>query len=155
LKAVGTAIVALVIVFEEWGWGPLARMMGRVGRWPPIRWIELRVAALPPHGALFVFCIPALLLAPVKLAALWLIGEGRVTAGVVVLVLAKILGTAVVARIFLLTQPQLMRLPWFARGYRRWLRWRTATMGRMRASRPWALVRGVSERLHSWWAGPR
>lgn len=147
----GTITVALLILFEEWGWGPLARWMSLLARLPLVRRLERFLIELRPAGALLAFCVPALLLLPVKIGALWLIGQGRRVAGVTVLVLAKIVGTAVVARIFLLTRPQLMRLPWFARGYARWLRWKATVMARMRVSPPWALARTTGQRLRAWW----
>src|SRR5664279_3835009 len=104
LKNVGRALVALLILFEEWGWAPLARALGRVARWPPIGRLEQRIAGLRPHFALALLFLPALALLPVNIGALWLIGLGRVAGGIVLLLVAKILGTAVVARLFLLTQ---------------------------------------------------
>jgi hypothetical protein len=114
----GTWPLAMLILFEEWGWAPLARLLGLVARLPFVAALERRLGALPPRIALLVFFVAILLLLPVKIGALWLVGRGKAVAGVMILILAKILGTAVVARLFLLTQPQLMRLPWFARGQR-------------------------------------
>ena len=41
-------------------------------------WVEGRIHQLPPYGALAIFLLPTLLLLPVKLLALWLIGQGKV-----------------------------------------------------------------------------
>ena len=35
--------VALVILFEEWGWEPLQRLMARLARLPLLAWLERRV----------------------------------------------------------------------------------------------------------------
>lgn len=134
LKALGGWLLALLILFEEWGWAPLSRLMARIGALPVLRQIERWIAGLPPHAALALFIVPTLLLLPVKLLALWLIGIGRGGLGIVVIVLAKLLGTAVMARLFQLTQPALMRLAWFARLYTRWVDWKSALLAQVRAS---------------------
>jgi hypothetical protein len=102
-------------------------------RWPPLAWLERGIARPPPHAALLVFFAPTLLLLPVKLTALWLIGQGKALLGLFVIVVAKIAGTALVARLFHLTQPALMKLGWFARFYNRWSLWKEAMFMRVRA----------------------
>jgi len=146
------ALVALVILFEEWGWDPLQRLMARIARAPPLAWLERRIAALPPWAALAVFGVPTLALLPVKLAALWLIGQGQSALGLGVIVGAKIVGTAVVARLYALTQPALMRMPWFARLHRRWTAWKEALLARVRASWAWRAGRAVKRRWRQRWA---
>jgi len=97
-----------------------------------------------------------LLLLPIKLLALGLIAQGQRVLGLVVIVLAKLVGTAVVARLFALTRPALMQLPWFARAYGRWTAWKTALLARVRASWAWRTARVVRRRLrHSWAAWRR
>jgi hypothetical protein len=141
------ALLALLILFEEWGWEPLKRAMAWVMRWAPLAWVERRIAALPPYAALVVFFLPTLLLLPVKLAALWLIAQGHKFLGLLVIVAAKLVGTALVARLFQLTQPALMRLPWFARLYLRWTVWKEALLVRVRASWAWRVGRVIKRRM--------
>jgi hypothetical protein len=138
--------LALVILFEEWGWEPLQRLLARIGRWPGFRWIEGRLRSLPPYAALALFAVPALLLLPVKLAALWLIHQGRTALGLAIIVAAKVIGTAIVARLFTLTQPALMRLGWFARWYTRWTAWKDHLLAQVRASAAWRLARLLKRR---------
>ncbi|HET9645537.1 MAG TPA: hypothetical protein VFP68_19745 [Burkholderiaceae bacterium] len=137
LKRLGTALVALLILFEEWGWEPLARQLAKLGRLPFFAWLERRISSLPPYAALVVFFVPAVALLPVKVAALWLIGHGQAMLGLVVIVLAKLIGTAVVARLFILTRDSLMQLAWFERGYRRWIAWKEAVLAQVRTSALW------------------
>jgi hypothetical protein len=146
LKGAVIWILGVLIVFEEWGWVPLARLLGVFARLPAIAWLERRIAALPPALAVLVFLVPALLLLPVKVGALWLIGRGRAMLGLALIVLAKVIGTGLVARLFMLTRPQLMRLPWFARVYTRWVGWKDGVMARVRASLPWRLARSLRRR---------
>ena len=146
------ALVALLILFEEWGWEPAKRAMAWVMRWPPLAWLERRIAALPPYAALAVFFLPTLLLLPIKLAALWLIGRGQPLLGLLVIVVAKLVGTALLASLFHLTQPALMRLAWFARLYTRWTVWKEALLLRVRASWAWRAGHAVKRRMAHRWA---
>lgn len=149
-----TWLAALVIVFEEWGWEPLQALLARLGRWPGLHWAENRVRQLPPWAAVSVFALPTALLLPVKLLALWAVSSGHVVLGMVVILLAKVVGTAVVARLFTLTQPALMQLRWFAWGYARWLGLKEQLLLRVRASWPWRAARvwrrAVQRRWQAW-----
>jgi hypothetical protein len=64
-----------------------------------------------------------------------------------VIVLAKVAGTALLARIFQLTQPSLMRLPWFARVYTRWVAWKAVLVEQVRASWVWRSARVIKRRV--------
>ena len=90
------APVLMLLLFEEWGWQPLARAFV-VG-----------------------FCM---------------------------VVAAKIAGTAVAARLFQLTHPALMRMPWFTLLYTPWKRWKDQVLNRARASRPWQLMHRLTRRV--------
>lgn len=151
IKALFGWLLALFILFEEWGWEPLQRVLAWVGRLPGLRWIEGRIKTLPPYGALAIFLLPTLLLLPVKLLALWLIGQGKVLAGTLVILTAKVVGTAIVARLFSLTKTTLMQLAWFARLYTHWTVWKEALLEKVRASWPWRLGRVLKHRLRQRW----
>jgi hypothetical protein len=152
LRALATGVLALLILFEEWGWEPLQRALARLGRLPLLRQAEAAIGRAPPRWALLVLLLPTLLLVPVKLLALWAIGQGHRLLGLLVIVLAKLVGTAVVARLFALTQPALMQLPWFARLYGRWLAWKQALLAQVRASWAWRSGRAVKRLLRQRWA---
>jgi hypothetical protein len=130
LRAVLLVLAALVLFFEEWGWRPLTAWAARLAQWPPLARLEARILGLSPKAALAIFLLPSLLLLPVKLLALWFIHRGAATLGVLVIVAAKLLGTALVGRLFILTEPQLMHFAWFARA----LGWWRATKERVRAA---------------------
>jgi hypothetical protein len=141
-----TWAVALLILFEEWGWEPLARWAAQWARLPVVARLERRIASLPPYGALGALGLPALALLPVKLLALYAIGAGYALLGVSVVVLAKLLGTAIVARLFQLTRPALMKLGWFAAVYLRWLVWKRKVLAEVRASSAWLAGRRMKRR---------
>lgn len=145
-------LAAFVIFVEEWLWDHLAALMARLGRLPVLRWIEARVAGLPPYAAMTVFLFPAVVLLPFKFAALWLIATGRALTGVILIVGAKVLSTALVARIFMLVRPQLLTLGWFARLHDWYQGFRDRVMARLRALAVWRLARRSIAR---WKAGYR
>jgi hypothetical protein len=152
LRRAAGALLALLILFEEWGWEPLQRMLGRLARLPLLRQLEALISRLPPHAALLAFVLPALLLLPVKLLALALIAQGQRLLGLVVIVLAKLVGTAVVARLFTLTRPALLQLPWFVRLYSRWTAWKQALLSQVRASWAWRWGRLLRRQARHKWA---
>jgi hypothetical protein len=151
LRRAFEALLALLILFEEWGWEPARRAMAWIMRWPPLAWVERGIARLPPYAALAVCAVPALLLLPVKVAALWLIGHGQATSGLAVIVAAKLAGTALLARLFQLTQPALMTLGWFAHGFGRWTLWKEALFARIRTSWAWRVSRVIKKRVLQRW----
>ena len=144
-----------VLLFEEWGWEPLARAVAHLASHRVWAALERRVRALPPWAALLCFFVPMLLLLPVKLAALWLFSRGQVWLGVLLLGGAKLVGTALVARIFQLTQPALMRIPLFARVYLRWKDWKDSVLRVVRAHPAWRAARRPGVGLRRRWRGWR
>ena len=146
-----SGLLALLILFEEWGWEPLQRLLARIGRWPGLRWIEGWVRRMPPWAAVILFAVPAALLLPIKLLALWAIGQGHLVLGMLVIVGAKVVGTAIVARLFTLTQPALMRLRWFAWGHGQWIRLKNAVLARARASWAWRMGRVIKRQWQRRW----
>ncbi|WP_393939131.1 hypothetical protein [Piscinibacter sakaiensis] len=120
LRGLLLGLAALLLALGQWGWEPLVAALGRLARWPPWARLEGRIARLPPRFAAAVFLAPSLLLVPVKLMALWAIERGHPLIGLAVVLLAKAAGTALVGRLFVLTEPQLVQLRWFARALAWW-----------------------------------
>ncbi len=97
------------------------------------------------------------MLVPVKLGALWLLGNGHATFGIVLIVAAKLIGTAFVGRLFVLVEPQLMTYAWFARAIGWWRETRDRVLAALRRSAFWRsgramrrLARRSFERLAAW-----
>ena len=151
LRKIFFFLLAALLLFEEWGWVPLAAAFARLARLPLWAWLERRVSQLPPGGALLVFGVPMLTLLPVKVLALYLFGNGQATLGMFVLLGAKIGGTALMARLFQLTQPALMQLHWFARWYPRWIAWKEGLLAEVRQSAPWRAGQTLKRRAKVWW----
>jgi len=151
MKTAGTWVAALLILFEEWGWEPLARLVGQLGRLPFFAWLERLIQRLPPYAALAVFALPAIALFPIKLLALFWLAEGYRVLGLAVIVIAKIVGTAIVARLYQLTQAQLLKLPWFAASHARWTIWKARIVAVVRASPAWQAIGRVKARVRLSW----
>ena len=108
-------LAAMVLLVEEWCWDTGMRLTRALARWPALAALEVRVRTLPPYAALCAFVLPGLLLFPVKLLALLAIAHGHALSGIATIVVAKVGGAAVVARIYVLTLPTLLAVGWFAR----------------------------------------
>jgi hypothetical protein len=135
-RAVGI-VLALVVLFAEWGWRPLAALLGQLRRLALVARLENWLQTLPPYGALAAFVLPSLFLVPLKIFAIYFIAHGQKTAALGLLVFAKLGGTALVARLYILTGPQLMRIPWFARAYHAIMPWKEAVYAQIRISWAW------------------
>ena len=145
-------MLVIVIFVEEWGWRPLAALAAAIARWPPLAVLERWIQRAPPRLALALFLVPALLLVPVKLMALWLIQEGRTTLGIAVIVAAKVVGTAFVGRLFIIVETQLMTFPWFVRCIGWWRETRDRVMVSMRRSLLWQGGRAFRRVARRWLA---
>ena len=150
IRGVLLALAAVVIFIEEWGWRPLTALAARLGQWPPLARLEERIATLPPRWALLLFLVPAVLLFPVKLLALWFIHQGRTALGVGVIVVAKLLGTALVGRLFILTETQLMHYAWFARALGWWRNTKARVKTAVQRSRSWRAARAAASAGRRW-----
>jgi hypothetical protein len=134
-------LLALLILLEEWGWQPLAELLGRLARWRPWAQMETAIARLPPYAALAVFVLPSTLLLPLKFLALFLIAKGQLVLAGLLFAAAKVGATALVARLFVLTQPALMQIGWFAWAYDRFIPWKNALEAYVRSSYVWRVGR--------------
>ncbi len=142
-------VAALVVLFEEWGWRPLSDAIAWLARFAPVALLERWIAGLPPYGALAVFALPAVLIFPLKLIAVWLLANGHFATATFLFVGAKVVSTALVARIFLLTKPTLMLIPWFARAFNWFVPWKDALFVTIRASWVWRYSRMLKTRVRA------
>jgi hypothetical protein len=150
LRGVLLTLAWIVLLIEEWGWRPLVALVARSARWPPLARLEARIARVPPRFALVLFLVPAVLLFPIKLLALWLIHEGSAVLGISVIVVAKLLGTALVGRLFVLTEPQLMQFAWFVRAMDWWIATRERLKALVVERTAWRAARDAMRRARAW-----
>ena len=130
-------LAAIILLFEEWCWDIGLRLIRFIASWPPLHALEKRIVRLSPYAALAAFVLPAILLFPVKVLALIAIASGHTLSGVAVIVAAKLGGAAVVARLYSLTRPTLLSLPWFARWHDAFMVLKDRWIGRLKATRAW------------------
>ena len=147
LMAVLQLLAALIVLFEEWGWKPLSEFLAYLARFAPVAALERWIAGLPPLGALIVFVLPTTFLLPLKFLAVWLLASGKYWTATALFAGAKIASTALIARIFTLTKPTLMRIAWFARAYNWFVPWKDALFAQIRASWVWRYGRMVKTRV--------
>jgi hypothetical protein len=147
LRGVLLALAAAILFIEEWGWRPLTTAVGWLAQWPPLARLEAALRRVPPRWALVLFLVPAMLLFPVKLVALWLIHQGQTALGLGVIVAAKLLGTALVGRLFVLTEPQLMQFAWFARALGWWRTTKERVKAAVQGSATWRAAQALRRRV--------
>jgi len=140
-------IAALIVLFEEWGWRPLSALVARLAKYAPIAAIERGVARLPPYAALFAIAIPTTLLLPLKFVAVWLLANNHFASATLLFLGAKLASTALIARVFILTKPALMRIAWFAWLYDLFVPWKDALFAQIRASWAWRYGRMLKTRI--------
>ena len=128
---------ALLLLFWEWGWRPLSALLGQLKHLRLVARFEAWVVTLPPYPSLAIFALPAVAILPLKLLALWLIANGHTIYAALLFIGAKVVGTALVARLFVLLQPKLMSIAWFKHGYDTLMPWKEHAFAAIRASWAW------------------
>jgi hypothetical protein len=104
----------LWVLLEETLWRWARAIGGLLGRVPVFAMLERMILRLDARIVLLLFGIPIAALLPVKILALWLFGTGHWLLGAALLLLAKTLGTAFSARLYVVAEPTLMTIPAFA-----------------------------------------
>lgn len=154
LKRILTAplvfVAAVIILLEDWLWDDLQRLAQWLGHLPIFRQIEALIVRLPPTGALFIFIVPSLVLIPIKLVALYFISSGHALLGVSTVIAAKIAGTALVARLFKLTKPKLLRFRWFSWVYEHISEFRRRIYNVIQSSAAYRLIRDRARKIGHW-----
>jgi len=140
-------VAALIVLFEEWGWRPLSDFLARLAKYAPVAAIERWIAALPPYAALFAIALPTTLLLPLKFVAVWLLANEHFATATLLFLGAKVASTALIARVFILTKPALMRIAWFASAYHWFVPWKDALFAQIRASWVWRYGRMLKTRI--------
>ena len=103
--------LAIVLAYEEVQWR-LSAVFALLGKLPVLHQIENWVRRLPPYGALALFGLPTAVLLPLKMLAIYWLAAGDKVLGLATIFAAKIIGTALVARIFQLTRDALLTIRW-------------------------------------------
>jgi hypothetical protein len=150
-------VVATVVFIEDVLLHYLGQLMAAVSRWPPVARTEQWLRQLPPWAAVIAFVAPSILILPVKLAAVWFALHHKFTLSILSIVAGKLLATALVARLYRVLHPTLMRMPWFVRAETWLFAWRDRLYAFVRALPAWqraaALVKRAKALMRSWFPG--
>jgi hypothetical protein len=105
----------LTLLFEDFVWDRITVLVGIIARWGLIARLERWVLNRGRYATLALFALPISALVPIKLTAVYLIVSGHALAGILVIIAAKVVGTAISARLYIIAQPKLMTFEAFVR----------------------------------------
>ncbi|HYP58745.1 MAG TPA: hypothetical protein VEQ35_10760 [Beijerinckia sp.] len=113
-------------------------------RWFAKLWLVIRfeefVATLPAYGILVLLAIPFVIAEPAKVYALYLLGTGHVTIGLVTMAGAYLLSLVLVERVYQAGRAKLKTIGWFAK-FMNWLvQFRDQLSAWAKSTRIWAMV---------------
>ncbi len=119
-------LAAVLLLIEEWLWDGTARILRDLARLPQLAacgdWIRRRT----PYQALALFVLPILSLLPLKGVVFVAFAHGRMALGVLVLILEKLIFSAVFAALYQLTRHAVTQIGWVLRMQQAFLRMRNA-----------------------------
>jgi hypothetical protein len=151
LQLVLVPFAAAIVFLEQTLIRYLNRLTAAIAGWPPIARLEARLVGLPPYWALLAFAAPSILILPVKLAALWFGMHEKYGLALGSVILGKLLATAILARLYRILRPSLMRIPWFAWADTRFFAWRDRAYAFVKSLPAWktaaALVQAARTRM--------
>src|ERR1700682_6114374 len=144
-------VAAVVLLFEEWLWEKSTAVAARLGRLPLLSDIESWIRRRERWSALALFVAPVVVIYPFKALALYAMGRGYLTAGLTAFIMAKLLATAVFARLYQLTERAIIQFGWVRRTRAAFLRGRAFVHAWLSAQpayrRARLLIRGSSQRI--------
>ena len=126
MKKLLLSLLAIFLIIEEWLWDLLTVFGHWLIQCLHLESLEQWLSNTSPAMALMAFSIPILIVTPINLAAVGLLANGLILQGILMEVLAKLLGTLLVTRVFALTKPQLLTFAFLNIIYttiNRWLQW--------------------------------
>ena len=92
------------------------------------------IEGLGPYQSMLILAIPTSLVEPLKLIALVIAGEGHWITGTAMIVAAYAVSLLLVERLFSITRPKLLTLPWFARLWSCFVVFRVRILGFFRSA---------------------
>jgi hypothetical protein len=147
LELVIVPLAAAIVFFEQTLIKYLNAAMAAVARWPPIAKLEAWLVRLPPYAALTAFVAPSILILPIKLIALWFATMGEYGPALGTLIVGKMLGTAVLARLYRILRPRLMTIPWFAKADTWFFYWRDQAYAFVKSLPAWKRISAMVQQL--------
>jgi hypothetical protein len=87
------------------------------------------IKRLGPYQSLLVLAVPLAIVEPLKLIAVYSVGEGHFVAGTFLMICAYAGSLFVTERLFIILKPKLLTLPWFATIWTWFITTRDKTLG--------------------------
>ncbi|HUL01280.1 MAG TPA: hypothetical protein VLX29_10575 [Nitrospirota bacterium] len=147
IRLILVILAAIWLLFEDWVWDTIVDLMAEVGRLKIINRFESFVARQNQYLLLTLFTFPFLIVIPAKLYGLFLITNGKVIRGVIIFVVAEVLITSLLTRLFIISKDKLLQIKAFETSYY-WLKdkkeWLYSEVRKLRA---WQLAREWIARL--------
>ena len=139
---------AVILLFEEWVWQGTAQFLRDLASLRPVaacaEWIRRRT----PFQALSLFVLPVLALLPLKGVIVLAFVHGRITLGMTVLILEKLIFSAVFAALYQLTAPSITQIGWVLRVQQGFLRIRHLLHGWLQQQPAYRQARAWLRRIH-------
>jgi hypothetical protein len=110
-------IAAVWMLFEDWVWDNIVALMHIVGRQKIINSLETFLARQNQYVLLSLFSFPFFIMIPAKVYGLYLIADGKVIRGIIIFLIAEVLITALVTRLFIISSDKLLQIQAFAAFY--------------------------------------
>lgn len=152
LELLFVPVAAAIVFVEDVLLHYLGVAMAAFAKWPPVARLEAWLAGLPPWAALAVFVAPSTLVLPVKLAAVWFALQGKFVLAAAAVGIGKIVATALVARLYKVLRPTLLRLSWYLRAETWLFDWRDRLYAFVRALPAWQAATALIRRARLWLA---
>ena len=150
LELLFVPIAAAIVFIEETLLHYLGLAMAAIAKWPPVARLEAWLRGLPPWAALLAFAAPSLLVVPVKLSAVWFAFHHRYGLSALSVVIGKMLATALIARLYQILRPTLVKMPWYLRAETWLFNCRDRLYGFVRALPAWQRAKALIQNVRRW-----
>jgi len=117
VRLILVSLAAIWMLFEDWVWDTIVALMEKVGRLRIINRFESFLARQNRYLLLTLFTFPFLIVIPAKLYGLYLIADGKVIRGVTIFIVAEVLITALITRLFIISKDKLLQIKAFVTFY--------------------------------------
>ena len=150
LELLFVPIAAAIVFIEETLLHYLGLAMAAIAKWPPVARLEAWLRGLPPWGALLAFVTPSLLVVPIKLSAVWFAFHHRYGLSALSVVIGKMLATALIARLYQVLRPTLVKMPWYLSAETWLFDWRDRLYAFVQALPAWQRAKALVQRVRLW-----
>src|SRR3954469_14607585 len=138
------ALAVLVVLVDDAFRAVVVPAVRALARLRLVQRVEAGVAMLPPSGVLALFLVPLAVIEPLKVYGLLLFGEGRFIAGILVFVVAKVVGLGLAERLFAIGRGKLLSIGCFSPCHCRVLAIRDAVHAWLESTSFWPRVKQLA-----------